>query len=80
MSEVAADAAMDAEMDEQMDEMEGQENEGDENGMDEEDEDADENGDKIEYKKRDFIARPWESESLAQTIQEVESFSIKNSR
>ena len=71
---------MDGEMDEQMDEMEGQDPDVDENAMDEEDEDADENGDKNDYVKKEFVARPWESESLAQTVSEVESFTVKNSR
>ena len=79
MSEVV-EAAMDGEMDEQMDDMQGQDPEADENGMDDDDEDGDENGEKNEYQKKEFVARPWESESLTQTVAEVEAFQIKNAR
>jgi hypothetical protein len=48
--------------------------------MDEEDEDADGDGEKNEYQKKEYVARPWESPSLEQTIAEVEAFKIKNSR
>ena len=79
MSEVAADAAMDGEMDEQMDEMEGMEP--DENAMEDEDEENEEGGDKPEFEgKKEFVARPWKTDHLDDTIKEVESFSIKNSR
>lgn len=71
---------MDGEMDDQMDDMEGQDPEVDENAMDDEEEDGDENGEKNDYVKKEFVARPWESESLAQTLQEVESFTVKNQR
>lgn len=35
----------------------------DENGMDEDDDDAD-GEEKNEYQKKEFVARPWESDSL----------------
>ena len=50
-----------------------------ENARDEEDEDGEE-GEKNEYVKKEFVARPWESDSLQDTIAQVESFTIKNAR
>ena len=86
--EAAAADAMDGEMDEQMEDMEGNgqryQGEGDpdadENGMDDDDDDGDENGEKNEYIKKEFVARPYHSDYLAQTVSDVESFTIKNSR
>lgn len=76
-----AENAMDGEMDDQMDEMDGQEGEGeDNNAMEDEDEDGDDNGEKNEYVKKEFVARPWHSEHLTTTIAQVEAFTIKNSR
>ena len=80
MVEVAPDAVMDPEMDGEMDEMDGMDPDVDENGMDDDDEDGDDAGDKNEYVKKEFVARPWESNSLAGTVAEVESFAIKNAR
>ena len=74
------EAAPEAGMDEGMDEMEGMDADADENAADEEDEDGDGDGEKNEYVKKEFVARPWESGSLQQTIMEVESYTIKNSR
>ena len=47
-----------------MEEMEGMDPEADENALDEEDEDGDGEGEKNEYVKKEFVARPWESEFL----------------
>ena len=79
MTEVEMDGAMDGEMDGEMDDMQGMDPDADENGMDEDDEDAD-GEEKNEYQKKEFVARPWESDSLPQTIAEVEAFTIRNSR
>lgn len=76
----AADPAMDGEMDEQMEDMDGQDPDGEENAMEDEDDEGDENGEKNEYVKKEFVARPWDSESRATTIQQVEAFAIKNTR
>ena len=73
MVEAAADAAaMDGEMDDQMDDMEGMEN--DELGMDDDEGDDDGEGEKNEYKKKELVARPWDSPYLEQTIKEVDEF------
>ena len=48
--------------------------------MEDEEDDGDENGDKNDYVKKDFVARPYDSPHLASTIAEVEAFTIKNSR
>lgn len=80
MVEAAAENAMDGEMDEQMEDMDGQDVDGEENAMEDEDEDGDDNGEKNEYVKKEFVARPWDSESLQTTIAQVEAFSIKNTR
>ena len=81
MSEVPADAAMDGEIDDQMDDMEGMDGEMDENAMDEEDEENEGDGEKQEFEgKKEFVARPWHTDHLDQTIKEVESFAIRNSR
>lgn len=69
---------MDGEMDEQMDDVEG--GDADENGMDDDEEASDANGEKNEYVKKEYVAEPYDSPWLAQTISEVESFTIKNSR
>ena len=74
------EAAPEAGMDEGMEEMEGMDAEADENAIDDEDEDADGEGEKNEYVKKEFVARPWESDSLANTIEQVEGFAIKNAR
>ena len=74
-----AEAAPEPGMDEQMEDMEGMDAEADENAPDEEDEDGEE-GEKNEYVKKEFVARPWESDSLQDTIAQVESFTIKNAR
>ena len=73
------EAAPEAGMDEGMEDMEGMDAEADENAPDEEDEDG-EDGEKNEYVKKEFVARPWESDSLQDTIAQVESFTIKNAR
>ena len=80
MVEVAPDTGMDGEMDEQMDDMEGQDPDGEENAMEDEDEDGDENGEKNEYVKKEFVAQEWKSDSLANTVAQVEAYSIKNTR
>ena len=77
MVEAVPDEAMDGEMD--MEDMEGMDAEADENGADEEDEDGD-GEEKNEYVKKEFVARPWESETLQQTIEEVKAFTIENER
>lgn len=69
---------MDGEMDDQMDDVEN--GDADENAMDDDDEASDANGDKNEYVKKEFVARPYESTHLAKTVAEVEAFTIKNSR
>ena len=56
------EAAPEAGMDEGMEEMEGMDPEADEN-VDDEDEDGD-GEEKNEYVKKEFVARPWESEFL----------------
>lgn len=71
---------MDGEMDGEMDDMEGMDPDADENGMDDDDDDADEHGEKVEYVKKDLVARPYHSDTLDATINEVESFTVKNSR
>ena len=73
-----AEAAPEAGMDEGMEEMEGMDAEADENAPDE-DEDGEEE-EKNEYVKKEFVARPWDSESLQDTIAQVETYTIKNSR
>ena len=80
MVEEAPDAVMDGEMDGDMDDMEGMDQDGDEMGMDEDDEDGDEAGEKNEYVKKEYVARPWDSATLQSTIDEVEAFTVKNSR
>ena len=62
------------------DDMEGMDPDADENGMDDDDDDADEHGEKVEYVKKDLVARPYHSDTLDATINEVESFTVKNSR
>ena len=74
------DDEMDGEMDGEMDDMEGADHDAEENGMDDEDEDGDENGEKNEYVKKEFVAGVYKSPFLEQTIAEVQSFTIKNSR
>lgn len=71
----ADNAAMDGEMDDAMDDMEGMDPE--DAAMDDEDDDGE---GKDEYKRKELIARPWNSPYLEQTIKEVEEFSIKNTR
>ena len=78
MSDPAAQAAAEGEMDDAMEDMEGMDPE--ENGMDEDEDGDDADAEKNEYQKKELIARPWHSESLAQTIKEVEGFEIKNQR
>ena len=81
MSEVPADPAVNGEMDDQVEDMEGMDGEMDENAMDEEDEENEENGEKQEFEgKKEFVARPWHTDHLEQTIKEGESFAIKNQR
>ena len=75
-----AEAAPEPGMDEGMEEMDGMDAEADENAPDEEDEDGDGEEEKNEYVKKEFVARPWESESLQDTIAQVESYTIKNAR
>ena len=65
-------------MEGEMDDMENAENE--DNAMDDDDEDGDENGHKNEYVKKEFVARPWTSDTLDETLAEVDAFTIKNSR
>ena len=72
------DAQMEGDMEEQVEDMEGQDPE--EGVMDNEDEDAEDGDQKNEYQKKEFVARPWVSDSLEQTIKEVEAFTIKNTR
>jgi hypothetical protein len=60
--------------------MEGADPEADENGMDEEDEDAEGEGEGAQYQKKEFVAQPYASDHLQGTVDEVESFTIKNSR
>ena len=78
MADPAADAAMEGEMEGEMDDMEGME--GDENAMDEDEEGDDENAEKNEYQKKDLVARPYDSQWVAQTAKEVEDFTFKNQR
>ena len=79
MSEAEA-AAMDPEMDQEMEDMEGHDPEAEENGMDEEDEDGDGEGEHKVFVKKELKARPYTSDTLEQTVAEVDSFTIKNSR
>lgn len=79
MVEAAPVLGMDGEMDEQNEDMDGQDPEEGE-AMEDEDDDGDENGEKNEYVKKEFVARTWDSETLAKTIEQVEAFSIKNTR
>ena len=74
------DDEMDNDMDDQMDDMEGVDHDAEENGMDDEDEEGEENGEKNEYVKKEFVAGVYKSQTLEQTIAEVQSFTIKNSR
>ena len=77
----AADPAMEGEMDEGMEDMEGQDPEADEHAMDDDDEEGDGDGEKNEYVKKEYVANPdWTSKTMAATIAEVESYSVKNSR
>jgi len=69
---------MSDDMDDQEVDMEGQDP--DEGQMEDEDEDAEDGGEKNEYQKKEFVARPWKSDTLEQTIKEVEAFTVKNSR
>ena len=80
MVEAVPDEQMDGEMDGEMDEMEGMDPDAEGDGMDEDDEDGEDAGEKNEYVKKEYIARPWESDTLQETVEEVENFTIKNSR
>ena len=70
---------MDDQMDEGMDEMDGQDPE--EAGMDEDEDEDGENGEKNEYVKKEYVANlDWTSKTMQDTIAEVQSYSVKNSR
>lgn len=69
---------MDPEMDE-MDDMEGMDPEADENQMDDDDEDGD-GDDKNEFARKQFVARPYQSDTLEEVSKQVADFTVQNAR